>query len=576
MLRGAMGGNVRWPAAALIGVLTVGVPCLADERASTPVFAEHGMIVSASKFASEAGVSVMRNGGNAIDAAVATGFALSVTYPQAGNLGGGGFLVAYLSSEPAFTIDFREKASQRASRDMFVDAEGNVMTELSLRSPLASGVPGSVDGLLRAWADHGSGRISRREVLAPAIDLASSGFSIGDGLARALNVAKALLARDPSARKIFVRPDGRAWRAGDRLVQTDLARTLKRIARHGRRGFYGGRTATLLAEQMGRTGGLISLADLAGYASIYREPVRGSFDDFEILSMGPPSSGGVLVIEMLNMLEDTPFRELDRYSAPYVHMLTEAQRRAYADRAEHLGDPDFWRVPVGMLTDKSYARERAKDISLDRATPSEAIRAGAAWPRESTETTHYSVVDEQGNAVAVTTTLNSGFGSGIVVGGAGFLLNNEMDDFSAKPGSPNLYGLVGNEANAIVPNKRMLSSMSPTIVLHDGRPLLILGSPGGATIITTVLQVFLNFALHGMNIQEAVSAPRHHSQWLPDRISFEEAAFNSDLRSRLRALGHTLQPLRGRGIGQANCIHITEEGVFGAPDPRGDNVAVGY
>ncbi len=540
-----------------------------------PVMAERGMVVSASAPACDAGVAIMRAGGNAFDAAAATGFVLAVTFPQAGNLGGGGFMVARTADGRNLSLDFRERAPARAHRDMYLDDEGEVVQGLSLRSPLASGVPGSVDGLLTLWERDGSGKISREELVAPAIRLAAEGFPLSHELAQSLNLYATAFKEDPGASKVFLRNDARPWREGDVLVQEDLARTLRRIAQEGRAGFYEGAVAELIVKQQADSGGFITRDDLENYTSVYRDPVVGTFRDYEIVSMGPPSSGGVLLIQMLNMLEGRPLSEFTRGSKAYGHLLTEVQRRAFADRAQHLGDPDYWEVPVAELTSKRYAKERAKSIDKDRATRSANVSAGLTISKESLETTHYSVVDSQRNAVAVTVTLNGLFGSGIVIDGAGFLMNNEMDDFSVKPGVPNIYGVVGGDANAIKPGKRMLSSMTPTVIVQHGSPVMVLGSPGGPTIITTVLQVFLNVAVHGMNIQEAVSAPRHHSQWLPDRIVHEEGAFTNDAVDKLKAMGHTV-PDSTATIRAANCVYINGRGVYGAPDLRRQSAAVGY
>jgi len=540
-----------------------------------PVRGEHGMVVSASPRASEAAVAVLRQGGNAFDAAAALGFVLAVTWPEAGNLGGGGFMVAVDADGTATTLDFREQAPAAASADMYLDETGELIPGDSLWTARASGVPGSVDGLLRLWRDHGSGVISREALVDPAIAFAEAGFPIAADLANALNDKRDRFAPHPASAAIFIRRDGEPWRAGDILIQQDLAATLRRIADDGREGFYAGPTAERIAFHQATTGGLITREDLLHYQSVYREPVRGTFRGYEIVSMGPPSSGGVLLIQMLNMLDTFEPDTLGWGSSAYAHLLTEVQRRTYADRAKHLGDAEYWDVPVAGLTDPAYAARRARGIRLDAATPSHEVGAGNPDLTESDETTHYSIVDRDGNAVAITTTLNASFGSGIVVEGAGFLLNNEMDDFAAKPGEPNLYGLVGSEANAIAPGKRPLSSMTPTIALRHGKPALVLGSPGGSTIITTVLQVFLNVALHGMDIQEAVNAPRHHSQWLPDEIAYEPRAFPADVRANLEARGHTLADAP-RTIGAANCIGIAEDALLGAPDPRRQSAAAGY
>ena len=541
-----------------------------------PVFAENGMVVSAKQIASEVGVEILKKGGNAIDAAVATGFALAVTHPQAGNIGGGGFMVAHLADGTSFALDYREKAPAGTDRDMYLDSTGTVIPNLSTYSHLAAGVPGSVDGLLRAWRDYGSGNISRKQLLAPAIRLARKGFPITRRYAHYLNYYNDFFIRNPGAAAIFIKSDGQPWQADDKLVQKDLAKTLKQIAKNGHDGFYTGIVADLIVAEMSRGGGLITKADLLNYTAQYRPPVTGTFREYEIISMPPPSSGGVLVIQMLNMLENFPIDSLGWNSSAYIHLLTEIERRAYSDRAEHLGDPDFWDVPLSLLTSKEYARQRIINLRVDEATPSGDVSAGQQLPTESPETTHYSVIDRYGNAVSVTTTLNFSFGCGIVVKGAGFFLNNEMDDFSAKPSVPNAFGLLGNDANAIVPGKRMLSSMTPTIVLKDQQPYLLVGAPGGATIITTVLQVILNSTIYGMDIQEAVSAPRVHSQWYPDVVYGEIRGLSEDVITNLQELGHVVEVHPWGYMGRANCILVDSTGYHGGADPRGENAAVGY
>ena len=550
--------------------------CLIQYSHAEPEYAKNGMVVSASRLASDAGVNILKKGGNAIDAAVATGFTLAVTHPQAGNIGGGGFLVAHMAYGESFSLDFREMAPSMAYRDMYLDDSRNVVPGRSLYSPLAAGTPGSVDGLLRSWRDHGSGNISLRQLLLPAIQLAERGFSISYGFARVLNIFHDFFINDDGAKAVFIKKNGEPWRAGDKLVQRDLARTLKLISRKGRAGFYEGKTAQLIEREMAEGNGFITKDDLDNYRSVYRTVVTGNFKDLDIISMGPPSSGGVLLIQMLNMLEQYPLDTLGWNSSDYIHLLTEIERRAYADRAEHMGDPDFWEVPVSMLVSKEYAFERIQNISMEKATKSSVVKAGDPLAYESRETTHYSVIDKNGNAVSVTTTLNTGFGCGVLVEGAGFFLNNEMDDFSAKPGTPNIFGLIGNEANAIQPYKRPLSSMTPTIVLKNGEPFLIIGTPGGSTIITTVMQIILNVAIHGMDIQEAVSVPRVHSQWLPDAIIVEERSLSKDVEQNLINRGHTIQPYRWSTIGQANGIMIGEKGFYGGADPRGENATEGY
>ena len=550
--------------------------CLIQYPRAEPEYAKNGMVVSASRLASEAGVNILKKGGNAIDAAVATGFALAVTYPQAGNIGGGGFLVAHMAYGESFSLDFREMAPSMAYRDMYLDDSSNVVPGLSLYSHLAAGTPGSVDGLLKIWRDHGSGNISLRQLLFPAIQLAERGFPISYGLALAFNIFHDFFINDDGAKAVFIKKNGEPWRAGDKLVQRDLARTLKLISRKGRAGFYEGKTAQLIKREMAEGNGFITKDDLDNYRSVYRTVVTGNFKDLDIISMGPPSSGGVLLIQMLNMLEQYPLDTLGWNSSDYIHLLTEIERRAYADRAEHMGDPDFWEVPVSMLVSKEYAFERIQNISMEKATKSSVVKAGDPLAYESRETTHYSVIDKNGNAVSVTTTLNTGFGCGVLVEGAGFFLNNEMDDFSAKPGTPNIFGLIGNEANAIQPYKRPLSSMTPTIVLKNGEPFLIIGTPGGSTIITTVMQIILNVAIHGMDIQEAVSVPRVHSQWLPDAIIVEQRSLSKDVEQNLINRGHTIRSYRWSTIGQANGIMIGEKGFYGGADPRGENATEGY
>ena len=550
--------------------------CLIQYSHAEPEYAKNGMVVSASRLASDVGVNILKKGGNAIDAAVATGFTLAVTHPQAGNIGGGGFLVAHTAYGESFSLDFREMAPSMAHRDMYLDDSSNVVPGLSLYSHLATGTPGSVDGLLRIWRDHGSGNISLRQLLLPAIQLAERGFSISYGFARVLNIFHDFFINDDGAKAVFIKKNGEPWRAGDKLVQRDLARTLKLISRKGRAGFYEGKTAQLIKREMAEGNGFITKDDLDNYRSVYRTVITGNFKDLDIISMGPPSSGGVLLVQMLNMLEQYPLDTLGWNSSDYIHLLTEIERRAYADRAEHMGDPDFWEVPVSMLVSKEYAFERIQNISMEKATKSSVVKAGDPLAYESRETTHYSVIDKNGNAVSVTTTLNTGFGCGVLVEGAGFFLNNEMDDFSAKPGTPNIFGLIGNEANAIQPYKRPLSSMTPTIVLKNGEPFLIIGTPGGSTIITTVMQIILNVAIHGMDIQEAVSVPRVHSQWLPDAIIVEQRSLSKDVEQNLINRGHTIRSYRWSTIGQANGIMIGEKGFYGGADPRGENATEGY
>ena len=545
----------------------------------SPIHGENGMVVSTSRHASKVGIDIMKMGGNAVDAAAAVGFALAVTSSSNGNIGGGGFMVAHLNNGNAFTLDYREMAPSKAHRDFYLDENKDVIENKSLFGHFASGVPGSVDGLLMAWEDHGSGMISRKQLLAPAIKLAQDGFDLSEHEANRFNYNKKFFSKHPETKRIFTRDD-QEWTKGDIFYQKDLAETLKRIAKDGRDGFYRGKTAELIVDEMKKVGGWISLDDLENYKAKYRQPVKGKFSDYDIISMGPPSSGGLLLVHMLNMLSEVMDKsksrsiDLSYNSSDYIHVLTEIERRAYADRSEHLGDSDYWDVPRKMFLSKSYAKTRADGIDFNQATASNEIKYGNNEFTESEETTHYSVVDKNGNAVSVTTTINSGYGSGVTITGAGFLMNNEMDDFSIKPGVPNLFGLLGNEANAIKPGKRPLSSMTPTIVLKNDKPYLILGTPGGATIITTVFQNIINVIEHDMNIQEAITSPRFHSQWFPDVIYYEKNSLSSSIIENLKLRGHQME-IRG-DIGEANGILINEKGYWGAPDPRGETSAIGY
>ena len=544
----------------------------------SPVFGENGMVVSTSRHASQVGIDILQAGGNAIDAAAAVGFALAVTSSSNGNIGGGGFMTAKLANGEVFTLDYREMAPKSANRDMYLDKDGNIIKGKSRSTHFASGVPGSVDGLLKAWRDYGSGVISRDQLMGPAIKLAREGFDLSIYEAERFNKNKERLSKHSETKRIFTRDD-REWKKDDIFKQTDLANTLERIAKNGRDGFYKGETAKLIVEEMKSVGGWIDYEDLENYVSKYRQPVKGSFMGYEIISMGPPSSGGLLVVHMLNMLqkiveEKNSDFDLSFNSVNYIHTLTELERRAYADRTEHMADSDYWNVPNSMFLSHDYAHERLKDIDFKKATDSQLVEHGNPYSNQSEETTHYSIIDSEGNAVSVTTTINSGYGNGITVTGAGFLLNNEMDDFSSKPGEPNMFGLLGNEANAIEAKKRPLSSMTPTIVLKDGSPFLILGSPGGSTIITTVMQNILNVTVHNMNIQEAVSSPRVHSQWLPDMVFHEKNGLSPEIIDELKKMGHDVR-MRG-SIGEANGIMINEKGFWGGPDSRGENTAIGY
>jgi gamma-glutamyltranspeptidase/glutathione hydrolase len=544
-----------------------------ESASRRPVKALNGMVVSSDSLATQVGVEILKKGGNAVDAAVAVGFALAVTYPQAGNIGGGGFMVIRMANGETVTIDFREKAPMKASENMFLDENGNFVPEKSQVGHLSVGVPGSVAGLLLALEKYGT--MSRREVLEPAIELAEKGFIVNEGLANAFKNAFEHFKKFPSTMRYFSK-NGQPYSAGDRLVQKDLAKVLKLIRDKGRDGFYKGKVADLIVEEMKRGGGLITYEDLENYQPVLRKPVVGNYRGYEIISMGPPSSGGVCLIELLNILENFDLKKYGFGSSYTIHYLVEAMKRVYADRAEYLGDPDFVQIPLDKLLSKEYAKELASEIDTFYATPSSRIIRSVSPTSEGVHTTHYSVVDRWGNVVAVTTTINSYFGSMVAVDGAGFFLNNEMDDFSAKPGAPNQFGLLGSKANSIQPGKRMLSSMTPTIVLKNGKPFLVLGSPGGSTIITSVLQVILNVVDFGMNIQEAVDSPRIHHQWYPDQIFFERRGLPRDVIENLERRGHKLVERAGYQ-GEVQAILIDEDGVkYGAVDPRGYGLAMGY
>jgi len=545
-----------------------------DSDTFHPVKAQHGMVASVDAMATQVGVEILRQGGNAVDAAVAVGFALAVTHPQAGNLGGGGFMLLRTASGRATAIDFREMAPGHASRDMFLDKQGNADSKLSLTSHLASGTPGTVAGLALAAKKYGTLPLST--LLAPAIRLARDGIPVNDALADDLKTyGKEVLITHPNSKAIFYKPDGTPWQKGDRLVQKNLAHSLQLIARQGPDAFYKGEIADEIAGEMAQHGGLINKADLAAYRAVERTPVSGTYRGYEVFSMPPPSSGGIHIVQILNILENFDLAKMGFGSADAMQVMAEAEKYAYADRSEYLGDPDFVKVPWQALTSKAYARTLAQQIDMAKARPSSEIKPGKLEPYESNQTTHFSVVDKQGNAVAVTYTLNTYFGSGIVAGKSGILMNNEMDDFSAKPGTPNVYGLVGGEANAVQPAKRPLSSMSPTIVAKGGKTWLVTGSPGGSRIITTVLQMVVNSIDFGMNVAEATSAPRFHHQWLPDQLRVEKG-FSPDTLRLLEAKGQHVKVLPSMGSTQS--IMIGPDGMlYGASDPRSiDDLSAGY
>ena len=549
------------------------------------------MVVSAERWASQAGVDVMRGGGNAVDAAVATGFALAVTFPVAGNLGGGGFMVVRFPDGTATTVDYRETAPAAATRDMYVDdSTGAVRPDLSRRGALASGVPGSVAGLL--YAHERWGRAPLADVLAPAIRLAE-GYPLSAAEADRLNGSAAGFARYPGTARHFTQPGG--YHAGETFEQPELAAVLRRIRDGGRDGFYRGETADLLVAEMERGGGIITHADLAGYQPVERAPAEGDYRGHRVISMPPPSSGGIALVQMLDAVEPFDVAALGFNSSATVHLMGEAMRRSFADRAEWLGDPDFSEIPTSALTAEAYTRARMADFDPVRADSS--VSLGFGQPAESPQTTHYSVVDADGLAVSTTTTLNGGFGSGVVVEGAGFFLNNEMDDFTSAPGQPNMFGLVQGEANAIAPGKRMLSSMTPAIVEdREGRLMLVVGSPGGPRIITAVFQAILNVVDHGMDVQEAVAAPRVHHQWLPDVLYAERQGLAADVVVALQERGWRVDESPG-WWGRVDAVHVTygaetttadpsglgavtarQPGrvLLGGADPRGEDAAVGY
>jgi len=528
-----------------------------------PVAAKNGMVVAQEKMAAQIGRDVLARGGNAIDAAVATGFAMAVTYPRAGNIGGGGFMMIHLANGEDIAIDYRESAPAAATRDMFLGDDGKPDTKKSRDQALGIGVPGTVAGLTLALEKYGTGKFKLADLIAPAIPLARDGFVIADDTADTLPDWHRRLAKWPSSKKIFSRADGTSLQPGDRLVQSDLAVTLEAIAAQGVSGFYEGPVADKLAAGIQNAGGIITRDDLKAYQPIIRAPVRGAYRGFDIVSMPLPSSGGTVLIETLNILEGYKLREMGAGSADALHVSIEAMKRAYADRARYLGDPAFINAPTFQLIGKDYAARQRATIDTAKATPWNETTAKA--PREGSNTTHYSVVDSAGNAVSNTYTLNFSYGVGLVADGTGVLLNNELDDFTAAPGASNAYGLVGFEANLPGPGKRPLSSMSPTIVLKDGKPVLVTGSPGGSRIISAVLQVLLNVIDFDMNIAAAVSAPRLHHQWLPDEVRVERG-FSDALLAALRERGHkVVEPL---GQTSANSIAITPDGLLGAPDPR--------
>ena len=535
---------------------------------------KNGMVSSAHPIASKIGIDILKQGGNAFDAAIAVHFALSVVYPNAGNIGGGGFLVYRLDNGEVGTLDFREKAPEKSYRDMYidnVDGESIVDDKRSKIGHLASGVPGSVDGMVKIYEKFGT--INWDELIDPSIEVARNGFMVTKKQARGLNNVKESLLSANDHSLSFVKET--EWEEGNLLVQENLALTLEEIKSSKRDGFYKGKVAQLIINEMNSGTGIISQTDLDNYSSIWRDPIIGYFKNHKIISMGPPSSGGIALVQLLNGAEQLETKKYNHNSLEYINTITEIESRVYADRAAHLGDPDYYNVPKESLLNKDYMYNRFNEIESTIKTPSSEIKEGSFDINESMETTHFSIVDKFGNAVSITTTINGAYGSKVVVEGAGFLLNNEMDDFSVKPGYPNMFGLIGGEANAIEPNKRMLSSMTPTIIEKDNNLYMVLGTPGGSTIITSVFQTILNVIDYGMDMQEAVDSKKFHHQWLPDVLVVEEKTISDELDDELTSIGHKI--VKRSSLGRMDCILINEDGSLdGGADKRGDNTAIGY
>jgi gamma-glutamyltranspeptidase/glutathione hydrolase len=549
--------------------LTSCQPAQKQEETSSKVTSAgpHSMVVSAHPIASRVGKEIMQKGGNAVDAAIAVQFTLAVVFPAAGNIGGGGFMMVRTSKGEYAALDFREKAPAKATTGMFLDKAGNVVPNLSTEGHLASGVPGSVDGMVEAHAKYGS--LPWKDLLQPAIDIAQKGFALTQREANWMNDFRAKFEKYNTAQPTFLYKP--VWKAGDTIRWADLGQTLERIRDNGRAGFYEGKTADDIEAEMKRGKGLITKEDLKNYKSTWRTPLVAGYKNYKIISMPPSSSGGVCLIQLLKSVEPYPMKDWGFNSAKYVHLMTEAERRVYADRSKFLGDPNFYKVPLSEMIDANYNKQRMSTFNAEKATPSKEVLPGKIAGYESEETTHFSVVDQQGNAVAVTTTINGWFGNYVVVGGSGFFLNNEMDDFSSKPGVPNMFGVLGGEANKVEPNKRMLSAMTPTIVEKEGKLHMVVGTPGGSTIITSVFQVILNVTEFGMGMQEAVNAKRIHSQWQPDIISPEFKAISSEDSLTLIKMGHKFSSRKS--IGRVDAILVKPDGTLegGADNTRGDD-----
>ncbi len=533
------------------------------------VVAENGAVSSAHPLASEVGVAILKKGGNAVDAAIATQLALAVVYPNAGNLGGGGFTVARLANGQMLAIDYREKAPGKAHRDMYLDPDGTPRTDKSMYGHLASGVPGTVAGIFEAYQ---FATLPFENLIQPAIDLAEKGFAITQREANGLNRLQDDLKKYNTVMPVFVKAGG--WKEGDTLTQSDLAKTLKRIQKNGAAGFYEGETAKLIVEEMQRGGGIISPEDLKNYKAASREPHQFTYKGYQVVGMPMPSSGGLLLNQMMKMIEYRNIAAMGFHSTQAVQLMTEVQRRAFADRGEYMGDMDFYKVPVNILSSEKYLADKMKNYDPSKANSNEIVKPGVASAYESDETTHLSVIDKEGNAVSITTTLNNSYGSRTVIGGAGFFMNDEMDDFSIKPGVPNMYGAIGNDANAIVPNKRMLSSMTPTIVLKDGKPYIVVGTPGGTTIPTQVFQTLVNLLEFNLSPEDAVNKPKFHHQWLPDELALEKG-FPQVVRDSLQKMGYVIK--ERSGIGRTELIVVRPDGKFEAiADSRGDDGAAGW